>query len=263
MRGGPALLAALPEEARGILKAGCWSKAASSGSHEMYECRAGSDQAVLAVSGVGKVHAEKATRAVLEERRPSAVLSLGFAGGLVADQRAGDLVIARVLIPAGSVSNGEPNPRVSEALYTDQTLINKAIGVLATLGLRYRIGACVTASRLVSRPGAKRQLGLDTDALAVEMESFWIALACHERNVPFLAVRAIVDTAERALPDFLATSALESGSVNRWRHRLPFMLRPWSLPTLIRLGGAASGARNSLTAFAAGFLRDWSRTVSQ
>ena len=257
MGGGLALLVALPEEARGILKAGCWSKAASSGSHEIYECRAGGGKTVLVVSGVGRVRAEAATRAVLDERSPSAVLSLGFAGGLVAGQRAGDLVVAQVLILAEDILNGDPKPRISEALGADRMLSDKALGVLGTLGLRHRTGACVTASRLVSRPEAKVRLGSDTDALAVEMESFWVALACHERNVPFLAVRAVVDTAERPLPDFLAASELDAGSGNRWRLGLPFMFRPWSLPALIRLGSAASKARNSLTAFTSGFLRVW------
>ena len=256
-------MVALPEEARGILKAGYWSKATSSGSHEIYECRAGGCQAILAVSGVGRVHAEAATRAVLEERHPSAVLSLGFAGGLVADQRAGDLVVARVLIPAGSVSNDDPKPCVSEALHADQTLVNMALDVLATLGLRYRTGDCVTASQLVSRPEAKRRLGLDASALAVEMESFWIALACHERNVPFLAVRAVVDTAERPLPDFIVDSVLDERAGNRWWSALSIMLHPHWIPSLIRLGGAASKARNSLSAFASGFLRAWSKSVNQ
>ena len=263
MGGDLALMVALPEEARGILKAGCWSEAASSGSHEIYERRAGDGKAVLVVSGMGRVQAESATHAVLDERSPSAVLSLGFAGGLVAGQRAGDLVVARVLIPAGSASNGEPKPRIREALDADQTLIRKAISVLATLGPRHRTGACVTASQLVSRPDAKRRLGLDTDALAVEMESFWIALACRELNVPFLAVRAIVDTAEHPLPDFLATSELDVRLSNRWQRGLPFMLRPWSLPALIRLGGEASKARNSLAAFTSGFLRAWPCPASE
>ena len=253
-----ALLVALPEEARGILKAGCWSRAASSGSHEIYECRAGGGKAVLVVSGVGRARAEAATRTVLDERSPSAVLSLGFAGGLVAGQLAGDLVVAQGLILAEDIVSGGPKPRISEALGADQTLTDKATGVLGTLGLRYRTGACVTASRLVSRPEANVRLGSDTDALAVEMESFWVALACHERNVPFLAVRAVVDTAERPLPDFLAASELDAGSGNRWRLGLPFMFRPWSLPALIRLGSAASKARNSLTAFTSGFLSAWS-----
>ena len=257
MGGDLALMVALPEEARGILKAGCWSRAVSSGSHEIYECRTGGGKAVLVVSGVGRARAEAATRTVLDERSPSAVISLGFAGGLVAGQRAGDLVVAQVLILAEDILNGGPKPRISEALGADQTLTDKATGVLATLGLRYRTGACVTASQLVSRPEAKVRLGSDTDALAVEMESFWVALACHERNAPFLAVRAIVDTAEHPLPDFIAASEHGAGSRNRWRRGLPLLFRPWSLPALIRLGSAASMARDSLTAFTSGFLRVW------
>ena len=263
MAGGLALMVALSEEARGILKAGRWSKIASSRPQAMYERRVGSEETVLTVSGVGRIRAEAAIRTVLEELRPKAVLSLGFAGGLVAGQRAGDLVVARVLIPAGSVSNDDLKPGISEALDADRTLSDKALGVLATLGLRYRTGACVTASRLVSRPETKRRLGLDAKALAVEMESFWIALECHERNVPFLAVRAIVDTAERPLPDFIADSAPDARAGSRWRGALSIMLRPHRIPSLVRLGGAASQARNSLSLFASGFLRDWQCPASE
>lgn len=263
MGGGLALLVALHEEARGILKAGYWSEAASPSCHQIYECHAGGCQAVLAVSGLGRVRAEAAIRTILEERSPSAVISLGFAGGLVAGQRAGDIVVARLLIPTRSILNGKPNPRVSEALDADQTLVDKALDVLETLRLRYRTGACVTTSQLVSRPEAKMRLGLEADALAVEMESFWIALACHERNVPFLAVRAIVDTAERPLPDFIVQAALSTGTGNRWWSALSIMLHPHWIPSLIRLGGAASKARNSLSAFASGFLGAWRCPTSE
>ena len=263
MAGGLALLVALSEEARCIPKAGCWSKIASSRLQAMYERRVGSEETVLAVSGVGRSHAEAAIRAVLEERRPKAVLSLGFAGGLADGQRAGDLVVANALIPAEGAKGGEQKPRLGEALHTDRALTDKALDVLATSGIRHRTGACATASEIVSRPEAKRRLGLDAKALAVEMESFWIALSCHERNVPFLAVRAIVDTAERPLPDFIADSALDARAGSRWRGVLSVMLRPHRIPSLIQLGGAASQARNSLSLFASGFLRDWQCPASE
>lgn len=247
-------MVALSEEARGILKTGCWRKTELPGSQPMYERRVGNGEAVLAISGVGKVRAEAATRAVLEERRPSAVVSLGFAGGLAAGQRAGDMVVANVLIPAEGAPNGEQKPRFGEALHADRALTDKALDVLATSGIRYRAGACVTASEIVSRPDAKARLGLDADALAVEMESFWIGSACRERKVPFLAARAIVDTVERPLPDFIARSAPAAGAVNRRRALFAATLRPWSLPEMVRLGRAASEARNSLAVFASGFL---------
>ena len=253
-------MVALPEEARGILKTGRWRKTELPGSQPMYERRVGNGESVLAISGVGKVRAEAATRAVLEERRPSAVVSLGFAGGLAAGQRAGDVVVANVLIPAEGAPNGEQKPRFGEALHTDRALTDKALDALATSGIRYRAGACVTASEIVSRPDAKARLGLDADALAVEMESFWIGSACRERETPFLAARAIVDTVERPLPDFIARSAPDAGAVNRRRALFAATLRPWSLPEMVRLGRAASEARSSLAEFASGFLRAWSET---
>ena len=256
-------MAALPEEARGILKTGRWRKTELPGSQPMYERRVGNGEAVLAISGVGRVRAEAATRSVLEERRPSAVISLGFAGGLAAGQRAGDLVVANVLMPAEGAPNGGQKPRLNESLHTDRALTDNALDVLAASGLRYRAGACVTASEIVSRPDAKARLRLVADALAVEMESFWIGSVCREWETPFLAARAIVDTVERPLPDFIARSAPDAGAWNRRRALFAAMLRPNSLPALIRLGRAASAARNSLAVFAAGFLRDWFGAVNR
>ena len=249
-----ALLVALTEEARGILKAGRWRKISSSASQAVYEGRVGGGGAVLAISGVGRACAEAAIREVLQEHRPSAVLSLGFAGGLAAGQRAGDLIVSHTLIPAHVVPNGQQEPSVDRSLDSDRTLTDEALRVVAALGLRHRVGACVTASHIVSNPDVKRRLGLVTGALAVEEESFWIGLVCRERNVPFLAVRSIVDAAERPLPSFAARFALDAKPGSRWRHALSVLLRPWSIPALIRLAHAASEARNSLTAFAVGFL---------
>ncbi len=256
-------MVALPEEARGILKSGHWRKIPSSASQPMYERRVEGGDAILAVSGVGRVRAEAAVREVLDEFRPGAVISLGFAGGLSAGQRAGDLVVARVLIPAGRAPDGAQKPRLNESLHANRALTDKALDVLATSGLRYQAGACVTASEIVSHPDAKRRLGADADALAVDMESFWIGSVCRERKAPFLATRAIVDTAERPLPDFIARSAPDAAAGNRWRAAMSAILHPQSLPDLIRLSGAASEARNSLAVFASGFLRAWPYPVGQ
>ena len=175
----------------------------------------------------------------------------------------GDLVVARTLIPAGRAPGGEPKPRLSEALSADRALTDEALRVLSAAELRHHAGACVTASEIVSCPDAKRRLGANANALAVDMESYWIGMACRERKAPFLAVRAIVDTAERPLPDFIAQPALDAGAGNMRRLALPIMSRPWSLPALIRLGRAASEARRSLSVFAQGFLRAWPRPASE
>ncbi len=256
-----ALVVALQDEARGVLEAGHWRRVAPSASQAAYDGRVGGVEAVLAVSGVGRARAEAAVREVLEERRPDAVLSLGFAGGLVDGQRVGDLVVARTLTPADGGHAGEGG-HVGPPLRTDGRLADEALRVLAGLGLRHEAGACVTASHIVSDPDEKRRLGLRTGALAVEEESFWIGAACRERDVPFLAVRSIVDPVERPLPGFVASFALDSGLGSRWRHVLPVILRPWSIPAAVRLGGAASAARDSLTAFVVGFASSRTRVAT-
>ena len=130
------------------------------------------------------------------------------------------------------------------------------------MGLRHQVGGVVTASQIVSGSDEKRRLGTRTGALAVEEESFWIGAACRDRDVPFLAVRSIVDPVERPLPGFVASFALDAGFGSRLRHALPIILRPWSIPAALRLGGAASAARDSLTAFVVGFVGSRARVAA-
>ena len=72
-----------------------------------------------------------------------------------------------------------------------------------------------------------------------------------------------MDAAERPLPDLAARFASDTGAGARWEIALSIMSRPWSLPELIRLSGAASAARNSLAVFAEDFLRAWPRPASE
>ncbi len=256
-----ALLVALHEEASGILKVGHWKKIPSSAYPAIYKSCVGGAQAILVVSGMGRARADRSTREVLEEYGADAVLSLGFAGGLVRGQRAGDLIVAHTLMPAPIPLNGQEDPRRAEPFTSDPALTDESLRVAAGLGLRHRAGICVTASEIVSSFTAKTRLRLATGALAVDMESLWIGLACREWNVPFLAVRSVVDVAERPLPAFAARLVSDNGPRDRWRQALRIMLRPSSIPALIRLRAAALIARESLAAFAVGFIS--SRTLCE
>lgn len=256
VQGSPwlALLVALPEEARGILKAGNWQRVPASASLATYRGCVDGVEAIVAVSGVGRARAEATAREVIEEHRPDAVVSLGFAGGLAEGDAAGDLVVAERLMSV-EVAHGETGtPHVSDSLASDQELVQQALEVLASQGLSHGSGSCLTASKIVSEPHEKVALGRLTQAIAVEQESFWIGHVCRERNVPFLAVRAIVDTAERQLPGFVAEFAFGAGTKSRWRQALPVMFHPWWIPGLFRLGKAASRARGALTTFAVAFM---------
>jgi len=251
VQGSPwlALLVALPEEARGILKAGDWRRVPASASLATYRGCVDGGKAIIAVSGVGKARAEATAREVIEEHHPDAVVSLGFAGGLTASQTAGDLVVAETLM---SVDDGQG---FSEPLASDERLVDKALRVLAVQDLSHQTGICLTVSQIVSEPEDKESLGQSTGALAVEEESYWIGLVCQERSVPFLAVRGIVDMVGHPLPGFVAEFAFEARLKHRWQHALPVLLRPWWIPGLFRLGKVAARARNNLTAFAVAFMK--------
>ena len=90
-----------------------------------------------------------------------------------------------------------------------------------------------------------------TGAVAADMESSAVAeVACAER-VPFLVVRAIVDTAEDAVPEV----ALSATGVGRDRLRIGRLLAslartPGELPALIRLARRYRSASRVLSAVA-------------
>ena len=212
----------------------------------------GGAPALLTVSGVGPRRAAAAAKAVLEAHNPGAVVSLGFAGGLVEGQRPGDLIVATTLAPV-SIS-GREQSAFSRAVDADAAMLAEALSVASKLGLRCRAGAMLTADRVVSGPEEKRRLGAETGALAVEMESYWIGLACRERDVPFLTVRAVADTVERPLPGSVARLALGPGLHNGWRPGISVALHPWWAPGLVRLAQDAAAAQGTLTSFALGYL---------
>lgn len=251
-----ALVVALPEEVSGILKAGDWQRVPSSASLATYQGRVGGREAIIAVSGVGRSRAEATAREVIEEHHPDAVLSLGFAGGLTEESAVGDLVVAQAIMSIDNSQDKTGVPGVSEPLASDEWLVRDALHVLASRGLKHHSGACLTTSQIASDPGGKTYLAKATGALAVEMESFWIGLVCQEHNVPYLAVRAIVDTVGHRLPAYVAEYAFEVGTKSRWRQATPALLRPWRIPGLVRLGAASARARDGLTAFAVAFM-EW------
>ena len=238
----------------GLLSAGKWQKASISSSVAAYEGHIGGVGVVLAVSGVGRARAEATARLVLENLQPRSMLSLGFAGGLVPGQRAGGLVVVQTLVPMRILANGSSEPLDMEPIASHPELYERAAETVTRLDLRHDSGACVTASRILSRPEEKRRLAKATGALAVEMESYWTAMVCREFQVPFLTIRSIVDELDSPLPDYIARVALDTGPQGRWKHVLPTLLRPHHAPGLVKLAFAATAARRSLTKFVKGFV---------
>jgi len=156
-----------------------------------------------------------------------AVISFGFAGGLAPDLESGDLVVT------SSVVTGREEITCSAPDFV-------------------HVGAAVAARRLVSTatlietPAEKARLRAATGADAVDMESAAAASVCARAKVPFLAIRAVLDTADCCVP-LTSTELIDAnGRVLGTRVALAVLRRPSLLGTLTRLGVAQRRAGAAL-----------------
>jgi len=152
---------------------------------------------LLVRSGIGLVNAAAAASAALAVCRPKALVSAGSAGGLGADVRVGDVIVA------------------DETLYSaaDATEFGYVLGQLPGMPERYvsdtRLVAAATASGTPEVP-TRQGLVVSSDsfvtarivhdvrerfpqALSTDMESAALSQVAHLFGVPFVSVRGVSD----------------------------------------------------------------------
>jgi 4-hydroxy-3-methylbut-2-en-1-yl diphosphate reductase len=145
--------------------------------------RAGAPWAQVERIGMGPRRAARSSAAAADQLTSArAVLVAGFCGALDESLEPGDIVLASELRdPAGdTVQTADP------AILA---------GVLRRGGLAVHVGPIASSERLVR--GKRRRELSRTGALAVDMESAWLAPAVSDR--PFLTLRVVLDTASREL----------------------------------------------------------------
>ncbi|MFI5009627.1 MAG: 1-hydroxy-2-methyl-2-butenyl 4-diphosphate reductase [Solirubrobacterales bacterium] len=150
---------------------------------------AGRPPAWVRRTGMGPRRSRAAVPALLEDPG-EALLVMGFGGGLARDSQVGDVVVAEeVRGPGGERVACAGTQRLAEAL--------------DACGLRVRCGTVLSVTR-VAIGKTRARLG-ETGALAVDMESVWLAPGAGER--PFAVVRVLSDTPTRELTRPLLTVA--------------------------------------------------------
>ena len=171
---------------------------------------------VACISIGGKAEGAEAKIARLVEGGATGLVSFGIAGALDPDLRTGDLIVAeavssadgelwlahlpwfRALVPQTSpvtpaLSRGpsEGQARADEWIPAQ----GRADGRVAT-----RFGAILGLDGLLGSPSDKAAAFTRSGALAIDMESHHVARAAAAHGLPFIAVRAISDRADQALP---------------------------------------------------------------
>jgi len=216
-----AVVAAMAEELAGIKRrsTGSRGRLEVGGAHRV---TLGERQVVLSVLGEGPKNAAQATETLLGTIALSGVVIVGVAGGLTYDLQPGALLVAREVL-AGSSPAPPPDLRWLERIPNDPAVYRGTIvsrsSMLCTRESKER-------ARARLRPGG---------SAAVDLETATVAEVAASRGVPYIAVRAISDTAGESLPLDFNRFRDDSGRIDRFRIARHSILRPGLIAPLWRL----------------------------
>ena len=185
----------------------------------------------MAITGVGRDHAERVATAVLSSL-PDICISAGLAGSLAQMHSVGDLLAASTV-----VSSCE-----SAVLTSDVRLLDLA----ASCGAR-RVPAFVTSASVALTAGEKRRLAAVAEA--VETESYGVLKAANNLGIPAVAIRAVSDEVDEDLPlDFNRVTDAQ-GHLSKSKLFSLLAGRPHRIPALVRLGRSSRRAADRLAGF--------------
>jgi adenosylhomocysteine nucleosidase len=200
------------------------------------------DGTLLAVSGMGMAAAAQSARALVSAGA-GALVSWGMAGGLDPALVAGTVFLPSEVVAAdGTALLTAPHwrARLSEAVRTQGAT---ALPIVLQ-------GRLLTSPKAIGSLSDKAALFQQTGAAAVDMESLAIAEIAHTHQLPFIAIRVIVDSAEDALPRAVTAAADSEGHLQVWRLMGALARAPGDLPPLMRLARRYRAANRSLAAIA-------------
>ena len=191
------------------------------------------DGTLVVTTGMGPSAAAQGARTLIKAGA-KALASWGMAGGLDPSLRAGAILLpTEILGPDGRTHPCESGWR------------NRLAATIEA-----RSGRLLTSARSVGSVEDKAELFRTTRAVAVDMESAAVAEIAEQHELPFLAVRVIVDSAGDALPRAVTAAADNEGHLQIWRLMGALALAPNELAPLIRLAQRYRTANRSLASIA-------------
>ncbi|GJL93588.1 hypothetical protein [Hyphococcus sp.] len=210
----------------------------------------------IGVSGANAARAEDLARGFCGQGA-SAILSVGVSGGLDPALKPGDLIIGETVIaddgsiyasdkyllssltPALSRESGNP----STSTNMDPRFRGDDRGEAA---IRTKIATIFGADEIIDSALKKSALFTNHGAVAVDMESHGAARAAAHAGAPFLAIRAIADPADRALPPAALGAVAPDGSTLVFKTLGAALRDPKQFPALMKLGADSAAATKTL-----------------
>jgi adenosylhomocysteine nucleosidase len=195
------------------------------------------DKFVLVQSGMGRAAGYIAAEAMGQQKgRLAGLVSMGFCGALAHGLPTGSVVVPAQVITAEDEA----------AFEADQAWRATVLNRLASM--TPRDGALYSARDVISTATDKQAIAARAQAIAVDMESAGIAHAARRLNVPFLAIRIVLDEAQDALPRATADAVKPDGNLDLRGLMRGLAHNPRDIPALMVLGRKSSAAQARLKA---------------
>lgn len=179
-------------------------------------------QIIIAYSKIGKIHAALTCSTMILHFKADYIVFSGVAGGLRADLRVGDIVLATSLCQydVDISAFGHPLGFIPESrIYfdTDKTLNNIARKVSKIHNIILKEGIIASGDSFVFSKEKKDWIVNTFKADVVEMEGISIAVVATLLNIPFCIIRSISDSADDnaniSFDEFLDEAAKKSAKL--------------------------------------------------
>lgn len=215
----------------------------------------GEEKIRIGISGANAQRAEELTRGFCANGA-AAVVSVGVSGGLDPALKPGDLVIGESVIVGGGSeweADVELLKAITSSFETNFSLhpeegrrpVSKGEGKNSPQD-EVITGRLFGSDIIITSAEEKAALFSNHKAIAVDMESHGAARAAAEAEIPFIAIRAIADPADRALPAAAMNAVAPDGSTHVLKTLGAALRDPRQFPELIKLGADSAAATKTL-----------------
>ncbi|WP_090284674.1 hypothetical protein [Nitrosomonas mobilis] len=199
---------------------------------QLYQPIAVRDKLIVTLCGMGAQAAWRAAAELVDQHGVVALISFGVAGALDARLHSGDLVVPiSVINEQVYATNGSLRANLVRRLSGDVNVIDSPLA---------------GSEQVLTSEQEKLALAIRTGACAVDMESGAIATVAVDRNIPFIAVRAITDPVQYSPPAVLLGALHVDGRVKPLSLLVLLIRRQVHLTELLRLGGGMRAASATL-----------------
>lgn len=163
----------------------------------VYEACLAGKEVVLCLSGVGKGNAAIATTILTLHYPLEAILNIGTAGGLRADEHVLDVVVSNQVVQHDFDTSGIDGECGYGLFYeADQRLLAITTEVLSEMDIPHHIGLVATGDQFIHETAQiERILSLYPQSICAEMEAGGVAQAVAYAKIPFIVLRSLSDVA--------------------------------------------------------------------